>query len=242
MSPKEAISVLFKSCNELKLQRETWCAAAVYFHRFFEQCSSSIAYDANLIAATCLYLASKVEEDKINIRNLIAVYYSTMHKERGEEKSLDSLQEYLCLKESIVRCELLVLRMLQFNLNYEKPHKHLRFYLTSLTAWLGKDRQIISRLSHNSKAFLNDFYRSPRCFHFKINHIAIAVIQFALECNQIKVPYDEKARVHWQQALCEDITEEIIETIIQELCRVYEIYVDLSKFVESDAYENTHCS
>lgn len=73
-----------------------------------------------LIATTSIYLASKIEEDPIKLRDIINVSYATLHPEL-EHLQLDD--KYQALKNSVLQTELVIVRELSFDLAFEHPHK-----------------------------------------------------------------------------------------------------------------------
>ncbi len=90
----------------------TVATASVLFHKFFKVAKKD-NHDQFLIAAACLYVSGKLEEQdhQLKIRDLINVSHSALH--RGSEPlGLDS--QYYNLREVICQAELLVLRMVGF--------------------------------------------------------------------------------------------------------------------------------
>ena len=57
--------------------------------------------DESLIACTCLYLASKVEENPIKLKELLCTFYECLNK--NDELSFDKFQE---LTNSVTFCEI----------------------------------------------------------------------------------------------------------------------------------------
>ena len=64
-----AISFILRCGHQLKLKYTTICSAAIYFHTFYFRRSLKV-HDKYDIATSCLYFASKAEEDR---RRLIEV-------------------------------------------------------------------------------------------------------------------------------------------------------------------------
>jgi hypothetical protein len=73
-----------------------------------------------LIAATTLYLAGKVKDDPLKIRDVINVTHNTLH--RGSAP-LELGDEYWNMRDAIVQAELLIMRMLKFEVTIVHPHK-----------------------------------------------------------------------------------------------------------------------
>lgn len=77
-------------------------------------------FTLQLIASASLYLAGKLKDDPIKIRDVINVTHDTMH--RGAPP-LELSDEYWAIRDGIVQAELLITRMLKFDLNIVHPHK-----------------------------------------------------------------------------------------------------------------------
>lgn len=73
-----------------------------------------------MIAASCLYLSSKIKDDSIKIRDIINVAHNTLN--RGAPP-LELSDEYWMMRDTIVQAELLITRVLKFDLNTVHPHK-----------------------------------------------------------------------------------------------------------------------
>ena len=73
-----------------------------------------------LIATSCLYLAGKTKDDPMKIRDVINVAHNTLH--RGSAP-LELSDEYWAIRDAIVQAELLITRMLKFDLTVVHPHK-----------------------------------------------------------------------------------------------------------------------
>lgn len=73
-----------------------------------------------LIAATTLYLAGKVKDDPLKIRDVINVTHNTLH--RGSVP-LELGDEYWNMRDAIVQAELLIMRMLKFEVTVIHPHR-----------------------------------------------------------------------------------------------------------------------
>lgn len=93
--------------------------ACTIYHKFF--CEINVdAYDPYLVAMSSLYLAGKVEEQHLRTRDIINVSNRYFHP-GSEPLELDA--HFWALRDSIVQCELLVLRVLRFQVSFQHPHK-----------------------------------------------------------------------------------------------------------------------
>lgn len=73
-----------------------------------------------MIASTCLYLAGKIKDEQIKVRDIINVSRNTLHR---NTLPLDLKEEYWSMRDAIVQGELLVMRMLKFEVTITHPHK-----------------------------------------------------------------------------------------------------------------------
>ncbi|RWS24647.1 cyclin-related protein FAM58A-like protein [Leptotrombidium deliense] len=213
MTSNEALSVLFECANKLETKSETWFSAAIYYHTFFKECCCSAVFDKYLVAATCLYLSSKAEEDHLKLRDIINIFYETIHK-----KTLQTLDDYFNLRESIVNCELFVSRVLHFKFNCEQPIKYLNSYWRSVKHWLSKEKIDFASLTTTSKSFLRDFCRHPNCITYKGKHIALSIIDMCLDVSNLKTSVPSE----WKHELCEDFSRETVTAIIADITWVNE--------------------
>lgn len=71
------------------------------------------------IASATLYLASKVQDETVRLRDLINVCYHTLYRDTSPLRLSD---DYWHFRDSIVHAEMLSMRMLQFDLTFDHPH------------------------------------------------------------------------------------------------------------------------
>uniref|UniRef100_A0A8C9M458 Cyclin Q n=1 Tax=Panthera tigris altaica TaxID=74533 RepID=A0A8C9M458_PANTA len=104
---------------KLGMQSIAVATACTIYHKFF--CEINLdAYDPYLVAMSALYLAGKVEEQHLRTRDIINVSNRYFHP-GSEPLELDS--RFWALRDSIVQCELLMLRVLRFQVSFQHPHK-----------------------------------------------------------------------------------------------------------------------
>ncbi|UYV66684.1 FAM58A [Cordylochernes scorpioides] len=73
-----------------------------------------------MIAAATLYVAGKMEEDHTRIRDIINIYHKMIFP---EVDPLPLGDEYWDLRDSLVNCELFLMRMLAFKITVDDPQK-----------------------------------------------------------------------------------------------------------------------
>lgn len=75
------------------------------------------------IASATLYLASKVNDETIRLRDLINVCYHTLHRDAAP---LRLAEEYWNFRDSIVHAEMLTMRLLKFDTTFDHPHNVIK--------------------------------------------------------------------------------------------------------------------
>ncbi|KAJ7378901.1 Cyclin- protein fam58a [Desmophyllum pertusum] len=110
---------IMEAGHRLKLPPVTCASACVLYHRLYKQ-YLQYDYDATLVGCAALYLASKTEESPCKLRDVINVSYRMLHKDRAP---LEVGSLYWELHDSVVNCELMMLRSLQFHVAFNNPHK-----------------------------------------------------------------------------------------------------------------------
>ncbi|XP_053453248.1 cyclin-Q-like [Nycticebus coucang] len=180
---------------KLGMQSVPIATACTIYRKFF--CETNVdAYDPYLVAMSSIYLAGKVEEEHLRTRDIINV--STRYFNSGSEPfELDSrFQE---LRDSIVQCELLMLRVLRFQVSFQHPHKYLLHYLLSLKNWLNRCSWQQTPIAITAWALLRDSYHGALCLRFRAQHIAVAVLFLALQVYGVDVPAGAEAEKPWWQ-------------------------------------------
>lgn len=215
----KVVHFIMESGLKLHLQAISLATAATLYHSFFKECNVE-EYDPYLIATTAIYLAGKIEEQHIKLRDIINICYRTLHKGKP---ILDIGKEFWRLRDSVVNTELLLLRMLKFRVVFEHPHKYLLHYITSLSDWIGTD--ILNRIpvAQTAWSLLRDSYHGDICLRYKPQFMAVSVLYLALQCHGVNVPYNATAETRWWEALCDTLNIDIIKKIVTELIELYNI-------------------
>lgn len=178
-----------------------------------------------VVAATCIYLAGKVEEDHIRLRDIINVFTTLTP---GNEP-LESNEAYWALRDSIVQCELLLLRVLKFHVNNDHPHRYLLDYLKSLTDWMqASSQEELVSLARTCWSLLTDFYTNKKCIVYKPQEVAMSVLQLAFKLHELDTAYSLETIAGWFQELCDDdIPTERSNEIKKDLMLTYKNYLEV---------------
>ncbi|XP_057713407.1 cyclin-Q [Corythoichthys intestinalis] len=190
--------------------------ACVLYHNFFKRVNLSV-YDPYLVAMSCVYLAGKVEEQHIRTRDIINVSHRYFN---SGSPPLECDKEFWDLRDSVVQCELLILRQLNFQVSFEHPHKYLLHYLMSVKSLVNRHAWSRCPVAETSWALLRDCYHGSMCIRHRPQHIAIATLYLALNSYGVELPVGEK---HWWQVLCEGVTKAELDTVISDLLQLYDM-------------------
>jgi hypothetical protein len=78
------------------------------------------------IASATLYLASKVHDETVKLRDLINVTYHTLHRDAAP---IRLAEDYWNFRDSIVHAEMLTMRLLQFDTTFDHPHNVIKLFI-----------------------------------------------------------------------------------------------------------------
>lgn len=173
-----------------------------------------------MIAASTLYLAGKVKDDPLKIRDVINVAHNTLHRGSGP---LELGEEYWNMRDAIVQAELLIMRVLKFEVSIIHPHKYMLHYLRSVEGWLGPQEWCRAPVARTAAAFLQDFHHDPAVLDYSPQHIAVACISLALQCYGIRLPLTEENEdsAPWYSVFTKDLSKEKHWEIMDKIMEVY---------------------
>lgn len=104
----------------LVVRPSTFACAASIFHRVNKNLLKK-DYDRFTIATGAIYLASKVNEDPVRLKDIINVSQTTLDKEEALN-NLGNDSWILSIRDTIVQCELFIMRVLHFDPSVKLPH------------------------------------------------------------------------------------------------------------------------
>ncbi|KAI9009226.1 cyclin-like protein [Hyaloraphidium curvatum] len=129
MAAPPPMEFLLVCAETLKIPRTTTATALAYFHRYKlyysdrqtpDIASSFPPLDDYLVATAALDLACKTAETVRKIRDVINVGWFVLHP---EDPYLPISDQYHALRDSLVNAELIMLRVLRFELQVDLPHR-----------------------------------------------------------------------------------------------------------------------
>ncbi|KMU82853.1 cyclin-L2 [Coccidioides immitis H538.4] len=181
----------------LKLPQLTLCTASVYLHRFFMRYSmvdlpQRPGMHPYSIAATALFLATKVEENCRKMRELIIACCRVALKQPNVVVDEQS-KEFWKWRDTILHNEDLLLEALCFDLQLEQPYRLLYDFLCYLHQHDNKP------LRNSAWAFINDSIFTVLCLQFTSRTIAASALYAAARHCDVSFDDDILGRPWWEQ-------------------------------------------
>lgn len=196
-------SVIQTLGEHLKLRQQVIATATVYFKRFYAR-NSLKCIDPLLLAPTCLFLASKVEEfGVISNSRLTSTCQAVIKGKFGYAYS----QEFPYRTNHILECEFYLLENLDCCLIVYQPYRPL----LQMVADMGHEEQLLTL----AWRIVNDSLRTDVCLLYPPYQIAIGCLQIAC----VILQKDHKA---WFAELCVDI--EKIQEIARYIINLFELW------------------
>ncbi|KAL6236894.1 hypothetical protein BDW75DRAFT_205570 [Aspergillus navahoensis] len=212
----------------LKLPQPTLATAAVYLHRFFMRYAIADKPERPgihpyPIAATSLFLATKVDENVRRMKELVIAVCRVAQKKPDlvvDEQS----KEFWKWRDTILHHEDILLEALCFDLQLEQPYRILYDYI----CFFGVNDN--KHIRNSSWAFLNDSMYTILCLQFPARVIAAAAFYAAASHCDIAFEDDEFGQSWWEQ-IDVDITQ------VRRACtRMAELYESNSQHRHSQYY------
>lgn len=209
----------------LKLHYCTVATGAVFFHRFY-MFHSFAMFPVYPMAATCLFLAGKVEETPKKSNDIVKFSKTILGEDKFKQFGADP-------KEEILTLERILLQTLRFDLEVEHPYDHLIKYVKHFTV-VKKDQagNIIEQgettrkgLVQSAWTFLNDSSGTTVCLRYEPEIVAIAVIHLACKTGAYVIADWENRQPdhkHWWDVYVENLEEETPEEICHLVLDVYQ--------------------
>ncbi|OZJ01819.1 hypothetical protein BZG36_04810 [Bifiguratus adelaidae] len=204
----KGVSFILSVGFTLKLPQITLATACVFFHRFYMRQSLS-KYPYYDIAATCIFLATKVEETGRKISHIIVV--CAQKAQKNDKLTLpEGSPDYERWRNTILRNEQMLLEATCFDLTLEHPYKSL----INFTQESGVSKEI----SQSAWGIVNDSLRFPFCLLFRSNLIAAAAVYLA----HLLYPEDKSLKDGWWESF--NVTKHAAEDVANELLDQFAAY------------------
>ncbi|KYN10884.1 Cyclin-L1 [Trachymyrmex cornetzi] len=166
----------------LKLPQVAMATGQVIFQRFYYS-KSLVRHNMETTAMGCICLASKIEEAPRRIRDVINIFNHI--KQVSSQKAIQPVildQNYVALKNQVIKSERRVLKELGFCVHVKHPHKIIVMYLQVLG--YEKNRTLMQQ----SWNYMNDSLRSDVFLRYQPETVACACIYLAARQLQLPLP------------------------------------------------------
>ncbi|KAL8682110.1 MAG: hypothetical protein Q9186_001815 [Xanthomendoza sp. 1 TL-2023] len=213
----KGVNFIFQVGIMLKLPQVTLATASVLLHRFFVrhsmvEAAGRPAFHYYSMAATSIFLATKIEEDCRKMKELVVACVRVAQKD--PRKVVDEQdKEYWRWKDNILHNEDVLLEALCFDLALEPPYKILFEYLN----YFGESDN--RRLRNAAWAFINDSCMTTLCLQFSSRTIAASALYAAAKHCHTDILDDEDGRPWWEAI---GMGLKTIKRACNSLAKVYE--------------------
>lgn len=149
--------IIGKIGKRLQFRQQVVATAIVYFKRFYTK-NSMRSTDPSLVAATCIYLACKIEECPQHIKHIIQEMKHALANLGGFDYDTSKVAEF----------EFYLLEELEFYLIVYHPYRDLTL--------IAKDLKLEESNLQTAWFVLNDSYRTDVCLFYAPHMIALAAL------------------------------------------------------------------
>lgn len=181
MNPPEFLS---RASQQLKLPRSTLATALLYYHSW-----NLDPIDQYMLSLTCLSLASKHHEKSLKLRDFLNVGYRILHIQDQDQGLLSVGDDYFDMRDSICSIELLLLRVLDFNLGAVETAFH---YIDDMIDEYLKIAQLDSKMSDNledsTRSLIADAYSWDKVVDYHPRTVAFACLYIVCSALELTLP------------------------------------------------------
>ena len=195
----KGVNFILQAGIMLKLPQITLATASVFLHRFYMRHSMlevpgrMPGYHYYSMAATCLFLATKVEENCRKMKELVIACVRVAQKDPN--KLVDEQdKEYWKWRDNILHSEDVLLEALCFDLSLEAPYKTLFELLIQVNHEHHKE------LRNAAWAFVNDSCLTMLCLLFSSRTIAASALYAAARFTGAKFKDAPSEKPWWECA------------------------------------------
>ena len=182
----------------LKLPQITLASASVFLHRFFmrypmieDKVTGRPHQHYYSVAATCLFLATKVEENCRKMKDLVVACVRVAQKQPAKEVD-EQDKEFWRWRDTILQLEDLLLEALCFDLSLDPPYKTLFHFLV----YFGEENN--KPLRNSAWAFVNDSCMTPLCLLWPSRTIAASALYAAARHCKVDFQDDKYGKPWWE--------------------------------------------
>ena len=215
--PTPVLYRMYIACHVLRLSTETRFTALVLLHRYSHANFNEGSDDWAWIGATCLFLATKTEDEPRRLRDIINMAQMILSSPNNDESTTITInmqetpplnEVYWESKKKAIETEQMVLRWLGFDCSVSHPHRAVVWILEALMSDESspnkqRPNERIESIVSLSFQRLNDALFYPRALQWGVIEMACAVIDLAVEAQVF--PTDTKSTTTHNSAILESI-------------------------------------
>ena len=201
----KGVNFILQAGIMLKLPQITLYTSSVFLHRFYmrhsmvDSPSRGPGYHYYSMAATCLFLATKVEENCRKMKELVIACVRVAQKD--PYKMVDEQdKEYWRWRDNILHNEDVLLEAICFDMSLEPPYKTLFELLCQFHVETNK------KLRNAAWSFVNDSCMTMLCLQFPSKVIAASAFYAAAKYTGIAFMDDDEGRPWWN-SVSVDVSE-----------------------------------
>lgn len=217
-TPKDELKQRWKACAfimsigmTMKIPQTSIATACIYLHRFY--CRKSLKdYPPYEIAASSLYLASKVSDTQRRLKDLIIVCISKALK-NAKLNVNEETHEFDKWKKTILYHELEILETICCDITVDHPYTHLLNFMEKFNN--DTDHSNLVKLAW---CFINDSFKTTMCLKYSAQIIAASALYMACKYNGTDL-MSKDSQTPWWKVL--NINEQELLTATSELADVY---------------------
>lgn len=127
------------------------------------------------------------------------------------------------LKDTISNCELHLLRVLNFHVTCNHPHKYLLHYLMSLSQLFNERDWDRHSVPQTAWGLLKDSYHGTVSLDYEPQVVAISCIYLSLLVCKTKVPLNETSDTKWWKVFRNDLKMNEINDVINDIVDIYNL-------------------
>eukprot|EP00041_Stephanoeca_diplocostata_P015948 m.309718 g.309718 ORF g.309718 m.309718 type:complete len:487 (+) comp20201_c0_seq4:251-1711(+) len=177
---------------ELNLHSNVYNTGIVFYHRFYQRHSFN-KYKRWYLAAACLFVAGKVEEQPKKLKDLLPWVYKYYPRKPGEppRRSAELGQKlFQEMKAQVLANECALLKTLQFDFVVQHPPEFLFRFAKALR--LSSGDRIPNELVQLAFKYITDSFKTTLCMEYPPDAIAVSLLFLASRKQKV----DVVARVH----------------------------------------------
>ncbi|XP_063685528.1 cyclin-K-like isoform X2 [Bolinopsis microptera] len=230
---KEGAKFIQAAVKELRLTHDTMATGCVFFHRFF-MFHSFEKFNRWVMAASCLFLAGKVEETPKLSKDIVRTAKHLLSKEQFTAFALNPVDEMLLYEK-------ILLQTVKFDFNIIHPYKFILKYAKQFRGEKNRKSDVV-QMAWN---YCNESFCTPVSLHYTPDVIAGALLTLsAKRCKfSISLSKDvekddlyEQIDAPWWGYLIESSTsvddieeiQNIMQRLSEEKADLYEDEVDVT--------------